>query len=97
MNEQMVIRWLLCAGPCAGQCWDTAVAEKGPHWALTGHSAQWEVGKDTQITDMANAEKEEDEVLRLNDRKTRHGLGIWEGFSEEVTFELKSKESHGDC
>lgn len=97
MNEQMVIGWLLCAGFCGRQCWDTAVTEKGPASALTRLSVQREVGKERQITNVSNAEREEDKVLRLNNRKSRHGPGIWEGFPEEVIFELKSEECQGGC
>ena len=44
---------------------------------------------------MCNADREEDTVLRLN-RKTKDGPGIWEGFLEEVVFELRSEEGQGD-
>ena len=46
---------------------------------------------------MHNADREEAIILRLNNRKTRHGPGIWEGFLEEVIFELRSEEGQGDC
>lgn len=46
---------------------------------------------------MGNTEREEDQVLRSNDRKTRHSLGIWEGSPEVVTCELTSEEGQGYC
>ena len=46
---------------------------------------------------MHNADREEAIILRLNNRKTRLGPGIWEGFLEEVIFELRSEEGQGDC
>lgn len=78
-------------------CWDTAVTETGPGPALTGRSVQWEVEKEIEVMNVGDAKKEEDKVLRLNNRKTRHGPGIWEGFPVEVIFKLRLEGYQGDC
>ena len=46
---------------------------------------------------MSYAKTEEDKAPRLNNKKTRHGLGTMEGFPEEVIFEPRSEECQGDC
>lgn len=75
--------WLLCAGPCAGQCWDATGTHTALGPALTGLSDHGKQGKKYKLQNVGLTEKE-DKVRRLDSRKTRQGLGIWEGFPVEV-------------
>lgn len=63
-----------------------------PGPTLPGLPAQWEGEKETEVMTVGDAEREEGRALRWNNRKTRRGPGIWEGFPEEGTFKLRPEE-----